>query len=311
VLPAAQSEELAFHPPPVRVENRVWASGLKKPAAFGTFCSVSSTSHWDSWQIYDGTASGRLVGLDYFESRYFSSAQGRFTSPDDPIEGAYPENPQSFNRYSYALNNPLILNDPDGHDPCENGINPETGNICTVTTARAPVETVQSPGDLLTGVGIFAVNQIIDLSNLFASMSETIYGTGPAGSIRTPNIQGKNLGQQRGELIGGAAALLIPNPFGRRGGVLHQARVAQVEAQVEAKGLRAIREFKIDTPGGAKSARYVDVAGVDADGNVVELHQVGRATGGGQPVSRERQAIDDIKKASPQLPAPIFHPYNQ
>lgn len=130
------------------------------------------------------------------------------------FEGAYPENPQTFNRYSYALNNPLVLNDPDGHDPCENGINPETGNICTVTTARAPVETVEVPGDLLKGVGIFAVNQLIDLSNLFAWMSERTYGTGPAGPIRTQKIQSKNLGQQRGELIGGAAALLIPNPFG-------------------------------------------------------------------------------------------------
>ncbi|MEQ1907103.1 MAG: RHS repeat-associated core domain-containing protein, partial [Pirellulaceae bacterium] len=52
------------------------------------------------------------TGLDFFEARYMSSAQGRFTSPDP---GAwYLNNPQSYNGYSYALNNPLRYNDIDG-----------------------------------------------------------------------------------------------------------------------------------------------------------------------------------------------------
>ena len=51
-------------------------------------------------------------GLDYFGARYFSSAQGRFTSPD-PLGGAL-ANPQSLNLYVYALNNPLKFVDPTG-----------------------------------------------------------------------------------------------------------------------------------------------------------------------------------------------------
>ena len=103
---------------------------------------------------------------------------------------------------------------------------------------------------------------------------------------------------------------MVTNPFGKRGGPLHQAKVAQVEASIKAKGLKAVRELKIDTPAGAKSARYVDVAAEDASGNVVEMHQVGRATGAGQPVARERQALDDIQKASSGQ-KPEFHPYNR
>src|SRR5512136_2198390 len=45
------------------------------------------------------------TGLDYFGARYYSGAQGRFTSPD-PGAWIFLE-PQSINRYSYALNNPL------------------------------------------------------------------------------------------------------------------------------------------------------------------------------------------------------------
>ena len=56
----------------------------------------------------------REAGLDYFGARYFSGAQGRFTSPDPLMASARASNPQSWNRYAYALNNPLKFVDPDG-----------------------------------------------------------------------------------------------------------------------------------------------------------------------------------------------------
>jgi RHS repeat-associated protein len=54
------------------------------------------------------------TGLDYFGARYFSSAQGRFTSPDKPFADQHVANPQSWNLYSYARNNPLRYIDDDG-----------------------------------------------------------------------------------------------------------------------------------------------------------------------------------------------------
>jgi RHS repeat-associated protein len=73
------------------------------------------------------------TGLDYFGARYMSSAQGRFTSPDefpggivDPFTGQQVQQPkplpyadtrypQSLNKYAYVVNNPLRWTDPDGH----------------------------------------------------------------------------------------------------------------------------------------------------------------------------------------------------
>ncbi len=71
---------------------------------------------------------------DFFESRYFSSAQGRFTSPDEfkggglddpltdkseetigPLPYADITDPQTLNKYGYVRNNPLRYVDPDGH----------------------------------------------------------------------------------------------------------------------------------------------------------------------------------------------------
>jgi RHS repeat-associated protein len=56
-------------------------------------------------------------GNDYFEARYYSSAMGRFLSPDPGwFSAADPTDPQSWNLYSYARNNPFTNIDPDGYD---------------------------------------------------------------------------------------------------------------------------------------------------------------------------------------------------
>jgi RHS repeat-associated protein len=57
------------------------------------------------------------TGLDFFEARYFSSVQGRFTSPDEPFAGQDLDDPQSWNLYTYTLNNPLKYIDPSGKWP--------------------------------------------------------------------------------------------------------------------------------------------------------------------------------------------------
>ncbi|MGH9783423.1 MAG: RHS repeat-associated core domain-containing protein [Terriglobia bacterium] len=53
--------------------------------------------------------------LDYFGARYFSWAQGRFTSPDEPLVDQGPEDPQSWNLYAYTRNNPLAFVDTNGN----------------------------------------------------------------------------------------------------------------------------------------------------------------------------------------------------
>jgi len=54
------------------------------------------------------------TGLDYFNARYYSSTQGRFTSADPLLASGNPLQPQSWNRYTYCVNNPLINVDPTG-----------------------------------------------------------------------------------------------------------------------------------------------------------------------------------------------------
>jgi RHS repeat-associated protein len=51
-------------------------------------------------------------GNDYDHARYTTPTLGRFLTPD--VLGGKPEDPQSWNRYSYVRDNPLNLIDPDG-----------------------------------------------------------------------------------------------------------------------------------------------------------------------------------------------------
>jgi RHS repeat-associated protein len=54
------------------------------------------------------------TGLDYSINRYSSPTQGRFTSPDPTLLSVNGFNPQSWNRYAYVMNNPLVFVDPLG-----------------------------------------------------------------------------------------------------------------------------------------------------------------------------------------------------
>jgi RHS repeat-associated protein len=66
------------------------------------------------------------TGLDYFGARYHASRQGRFTSADPLFASGRPANPQTWNRYSYVLNNPVRLTDPTGYD-AKDDTNPDQG----------------------------------------------------------------------------------------------------------------------------------------------------------------------------------------
>lgn len=83
----------------------------------------SETTHG---QRFTGKERDAETGLDYFGARYFSGAQGRFTTPDpfnpvDELDGAafddYLANPHYWNKYAYSLNDPLKYKDSDGHLP--------------------------------------------------------------------------------------------------------------------------------------------------------------------------------------------------
>jgi RHS repeat-associated protein len=101
----------------------------------------------DVLETYAGQDNNQFAGLgydtetttDHAQLRQYSPAQGRWFSPD-PYYGSYDfTNPQSMNRYSYVLNNPLSFVDPAGlcdmaNCPCTN----EDGT-CNLPAGQSPL----------------------------------------------------------------------------------------------------------------------------------------------------------------------------
>ena len=96
------------------------------------------------------------TGLDYFDARYYSSTRGRFTSAD--LMGGARFDPQSLNRYSYVLNNPMALIDANGYSsdlPCNLGgtgpcigtfQDPNTSNLSPAKKPGDPFPVASCPG---------------------------------------------------------------------------------------------------------------------------------------------------------------------
>src|SRR5437867_13153424 len=55
------------------------------------------------------------AGRDYMLARYYSSSLGRFMAVD-PGDDTLLENPQRWNAYEYAANNPLLFKDGTGRE---------------------------------------------------------------------------------------------------------------------------------------------------------------------------------------------------
>jgi RHS repeat-associated protein len=68
------------------------------------------------------------------QNREYQTKQGRWITPDPAgLAAADPSNPQTWNRYAYALNNPLSNTDPTGLDGCQEGTDGSDYN-CSVST---------------------------------------------------------------------------------------------------------------------------------------------------------------------------------
>ncbi|MGH8489620.1 MAG: RHS repeat domain-containing protein [Gammaproteobacteria bacterium] len=68
---------------------------------------------------YTGKFEEPDLGIQNFGARWYDPRIGRFLAIDPA--GFDPQNPQSFNRYAYANNNPYKYVDPDGNSPLDVG----------------------------------------------------------------------------------------------------------------------------------------------------------------------------------------------
>ena len=176
--------------------------------------------------------------VDYMHARYYSPTVGRFLRPDPLVTESAVARPQEWNRFEYALDNPLLFIDPTGlaircrKFTTENG---ERTLLCsdeTTTTAKKPKGrsaegSAQSLGLLLawlTGVAgethqaapssaaeLADTPAMDDIRTKFRSAEctpGTYYGRYDYAHFATT-------GNVTGHLVGGFGAVMLPRDTGR------------------------------------------------------------------------------------------------
>jgi RHS repeat-associated protein len=104
------------------------------------------------------------TGLDYFGARYYRADIGRFTTVD-PVY-TWQENltdPQRWNRYAYARNNPLKFVDPDGKDVM----------CATAACYQAHVRAGATGAEMMSGAAKGAINAVIGAANLMNTLVDS------------------------------------------------------------------------------------------------------------------------------------------
>ncbi len=93
------------------------SGGSPKQHRYYAYGTVRSTDGMPTDYTFTGQKQDASSGLMFYQARYYDPALGRFAQPDSIVPNLY--NPQSLNRYSYTLNNPVRYTDPTGHKVCE------------------------------------------------------------------------------------------------------------------------------------------------------------------------------------------------
>ncbi len=152
---------------------------------FGEVSQANSTGANTVTAKFTGQDYDDSFGLYYYNARYYDPSIGRFMSADTVVPDAW--NAQAYNRYSYALNNPINYVDPSGHMPWLAWVfSPILAPIIVVAAAVAIVATAALAAfgvmpNPLTASGRTEIandlrNAASDFSNWLGNAGDTVSG---------------------------------------------------------------------------------------------------------------------------------------
>jgi RHS repeat-associated protein len=148
-----------------------------------------------------------LGGLDYFGARYYFGRVARFTSVDPKLDAQRAiADPQQWNRYAYARDNPIGIVDPDGRESMYYPL----GNGSTYSLADHTVTPDPPVGASLVVEGIIAapIAGVVVLAEggaLALWATATSFAASPKGQELAAGIAEGMSGAAPGSLSGGAA----------------------------------------------------------------------------------------------------------
>ncbi|MDP3732153.1 MAG: RHS repeat-associated core domain-containing protein, partial [Candidatus Omnitrophota bacterium] len=155
------------------------------------------------------------TALYYYGARYYDPELGRFIQPDTIVP--YPDDPQSFNRYAYARNNPIKYIDPTGHSWLSTLLGAIAGIIVGIATQNfalgmavfsavsAGISAYQAGGSFLQVAGISIVASIAGYygASLGAAYGSAIGGGSFGAAVFAGMFGGAASGATQAALTGG------------------------------------------------------------------------------------------------------------
>jgi RHS repeat-associated protein len=131
-----------------RVETDEMAHALATHAYYPYGTEIPPLQVSDNSHRFAGHERDNATSLDYMHARYYAGSLGRFLSTDPAHESVHPGNPQTWNRYSYVVNNPISSVDPDGRAVI--GARLETDGLNKIPKPTADHELSIKPSELAT-----------------------------------------------------------------------------------------------------------------------------------------------------------------
>ena len=281
---------------------------------------------------YNGQEFQDELGLNWYTYRYrnYDPAIGRFMGID-PVSEEY----FSISTFQFAHNNPIWKIEIEGLEG--KATNGET-DIINHEYIKVYSEVYYTPNGKKMIVDVEISSNLYERS---ADSNEYVEGNSSEGNLVTYdpifdpsvglicNIKATNttliahdivqayeltsgLGVISKELLEKGIKSLaknIRNPFGKKGGKAHQEKTKETIEKMKEEGFDQIEtEVMVSTPGGNKSKRFIDIRGTNSKTGKTKDVQIGKRNKRGDPVSRERKALDDIENATGERPD--FVPYN-
>jgi len=197
--------------------------------------------------------------LDYFGARYYTSTQGRFSSPDDGSDQD-PSDPQSWSLYGYVRNNPLSNSDPTGNacvQGSDGGYHDDNsgGETCAQVDAanKKALEEAEQANEQARWQQE-AIDRLLHADAINDESGSILAGV--AGGKASEFVLGRIVGFVGGESAGGLGPVLK----GVEG-------LEKATAEIEAEGGQVLgKEITVETSAGR--AR-VDLAYKDSSGKLV------------------------------------------
>jgi hypothetical protein len=239
---------------------------------------------------------------------------GRFSQPDTDIPDL--SNPQSYNRYSYCVNDPLRYNDPTGHAAWDYipgigpGIEEVRGNMALESMAQKAGYTSYAQARQSLGMGQATagnVGMVAGVGHVTAGAANA-YITG-AQEIATAGMATGPMLISRGEqaLARGTAegtAETAATTGGRLGSQATREHITDVAGKLENKGWEITggggkqAEEYIPGAAGRKGSSYPDITATK-NGETLRVNTIDTRANGVTPTTREANNAARIRSQKP------------